>query len=179
MVPKRIWSPQVKSIYEEPEDIIDQSENLDFLFGEAGKTVLKHKHSLPPRDDITRWNKDKHEEVFNKNINWSDCPDEHKPVITAILQEYWDVMDPEGALNHVMGYEFQVDTGNHALTCAKTPRYGPHESSVMNKLLTALDKKGVIKPDYGPYGAIIVLAAKPNQGHVHWSEYVFRLCVSY
>ena len=64
-------------------------------------------------------------------------------------------------------------------TCAKTPRYGPHESSVMNKLLTALDEKGVIEPDYGPYGAIIVLAAKPNQGHVHWSEYVFRLCVSY
>jgi hypothetical protein len=24
-----------------------------------------------------------------------------------------------------------------------------------------------------------VLAAKPDQGHVHWTKYVFRLCVSY
>ena len=26
---------------------------------------------------------------------------------------------------------------------------------------------------------MIVLAAKPNQGHVHWKEYVFWLCVSF
>jgi hypothetical protein len=44
---KRIWRPQVKSIYEELEDSIDPLENLDFLFREAGKMVLKHKHSLP------------------------------------------------------------------------------------------------------------------------------------
>ena len=33
--------------------------------------------------------------------------------------------------------------------------------------------------DDGPWGSPIVLASKPNQEHKHWSEYVFRLCVSY
>ncbi len=37
----------------------------------------------------------------------------------------------------------------------------------------------IIEEDEGPYGAMIVLAAKPNQKHVHWTEYVFRLCMSY
>mgnify|MGYP001801234324 CR=1 FL=1 len=49
----------------------------------------------------------------------------------------------------------------------------------MNKLLADLESQGVIEDDFGPYGAMIVLAAKPNQGHVHWKEYVFRLCVSF
>jgi hypothetical protein len=42
-----------------------------------------------------------------------------------------------------------------------------------------LETKKIIKDDDGPYGAMIVLAAKPNQENVHWSEYVFRLYVSY
>jgi hypothetical protein len=43
----------------------------------------------------------------------------------------------------------------------------------MPKLLDALDSQGVIEDDTGPYGAMIVLAAKPNQGHLHWTEYTF------
>ena len=49
----------------------------------------------------------------------------------------------------------------------------------MRKLLAGLEDQGVITDDFGPYGAMIVLAAKPNQGHVHWTEYIFRLCVSF
>jgi hypothetical protein len=49
----------------------------------------------------------------------------------------------------------------------------------MTRLLSELETKKIIEDDDGPYGAMIVLAAKPNQEHVHWSEYVFRLCVSY
>jgi hypothetical protein len=49
----------------------------------------------------------------------------------------------------------------------------------MGKLLQELEVQEVIEDDSGPYGAMIVLAAKTNQEHVHWTEYVFRLCVSY
>jgi hypothetical protein len=49
----------------------------------------------------------------------------------------------------------------------------------MRKLLDALEGQGVIEDDSGPYGATIVLAAKLNQGHLHWTEYTFRLCVSF
>jgi hypothetical protein len=49
----------------------------------------------------------------------------------------------------------------------------------MTQLLSELETKKIIEDDDGPYGAMILLAAKPNQEHVHWSEYVFSLCVSY
>ena len=42
-----------------------------------------------------------------------------------------------------------------------------------------MEKKGLIEDDDGPWGSPVVLASKPNQEHVHWSQYVFRLCVSY
>ena len=48
----------------------------------------------------------------------------------------------------------------------------------MEKLLETLEEQSVIENDTGPYGAMIVLAAKPNQEHVHWVDYTFRLCVS-
>jgi hypothetical protein len=42
-----------------------------------------------------------------------------------------------------------------------------------------LEKKGIVEDDEGPWGSQIVLASTPNQDHVHWSSFVFRLCVSY
>ena len=61
-VERRIWRSQVKSKYIEPETEIDPSESLDFLFENAGKTVLKHKTTLPPRDDIISFSREKHQE---------------------------------------------------------------------------------------------------------------------
>jgi hypothetical protein len=40
-VPKRIWRPQVQSRYEEPEDLLDTSGNLDWLFQDNGKVILE------------------------------------------------------------------------------------------------------------------------------------------
>jgi hypothetical protein len=49
----------------------------------------------------------------------------------------------------------------------------------MERLTKTLEAKGLIEDDFGPYGAMAVLAGKPGQEHVHWSEYIFRLCISY
>jgi hypothetical protein len=46
-------------------------------------------------------------------------------------------------------------------------------------LVEKLKKKGIVKDDEGPWGSHIVLASKPSQGHVHWSQFVFQLYVSY
>ena len=141
--------------------------------------MLKHKNILPPRDDIITFSGKEHQRCFDDLIQWRDCPLEHRPVIEALIHEYWDIFDPSGALRTIRGYLFNIDVGNHKPVCCKPPRYGPHESVVMNKLLAVLEDQGVIEDDEGPYGAMIMLAAKPNQGHVHWKEYVFRLCVSF
>ena len=49
----------------------------------------------------------------------------------------------------------------------------------MEKLVHALEQNGLVEDDDGPWGALIVLAAKAHQSHKHWSEYIWRLCVSY
>ena len=146
-VERRIWRAQVKSEYVEPEVKIDPSESLDFLFEHAGKTVLKTTKKLPERDDIIVFSKERHQQCFEKVIQWRDCPLEHRPVIDAMIHEYWNVFDPAGALRTILGYEFSIDTGAHKPVCCKPPRYGPHESVVMRKLLAVLEDQGVIKDD--------------------------------
>ena len=97
-VERRIWRAQVKSEYIEPEVEIDPSESLDFLFENAGKTMLKTTKELPVRDDIIVFSHERHQHAFDKVIQWRDCPLEHRPVIDAMTREYWDVFDPAGAL---------------------------------------------------------------------------------
>ena len=63
--------------------------------------------------------------------------------------------------------------------CCKHHRYGPHELKVIDKLADQLQRNGLIEDDDGPWGAIIVLAAKPHQEEVPWDKYKWRLCVSY
>ena len=76
-VEKRIWRAQVKSQCIEPEDEIDPSESLDYLYENAGKTVLKAKKSLPPRDDIIMFATEEHQKCLDHLIQWRDCPLEH------------------------------------------------------------------------------------------------------
>jgi hypothetical protein len=58
-------------------------------------------------------------------------------------------------------------------------RYGPHESKEISKPCRHLENNGLIDDDNGPWGAIIVLAAKPNQEDIPWHEHIWRICVSY
>ena len=96
-----------------------------------------------------------------------------------LIKQFWDVFAEEGVRNHIRGALFHVDTGEIKPVCCKSPRYGPHETRVIDDLVSKLEKNGLVEDDDGPWGAMIVLAAKPNQEHVHWSQYVWRLCVSY
>ena len=79
----------------------------------------------------------------------------------------------------IQGFTFQIDAGDMEPVCCKDHYYGPHETKVINKLVNQLEEKGLIENDEGPWGAIIVLAAKPHQEEIPWNEYKWRLCVSY
>jgi hypothetical protein len=176
---KRVWRAQVRSEYVEPEQEIDENDQLDYIFKNAGKTALKTKVDLPPRDDVILWNEAKHGEELKDNFQKRDCPEEHLPVVQYLIQQYWDIFCREGALRPICGFQFRIDARNHPPTTCKVPRYGPHESMIMKKLLGKLFNAEVIEIDEGPYGAMVVLAQKPNQEHKHHSEYIFHLCVSY
>lgn len=177
-VPKRVWRPQVKNTYEEPE-FQDLAETMDWLFEDSGKVAAKHKAGPEPRNDIIVFDPIRHQQRLDENMQWRDCPEGMKGPIEAIVKEFWDVFDATGMKRHILGYEFNIDTATVQPICCKQPRYGPHETRVITQLANALEAKGLIEDDEGPWGAMVVLAAKPNQGHVHWSEYIFRLCVSY
>ena len=110
VVERRIWRAQVKSQYVEPEIDLDPSEGLDYLYENAGKTVLKTRKILPPRDDIIVYSEERHRQCFNKIIQWRDCPQEHRPVIEALIHECWDIFDPSGTLRTIRGYLFNIDT---------------------------------------------------------------------
>ena len=53
------------------------------------------------------------------------------------------------------------------------------ESRVINDLVENLERNGLTEDSDGPWGAPVVLAAKPKQELMHWSEYIWRLCVSF
>ena len=61
------------------------------------------------------------------------------------------------------GFSFHIDTGSYLPICCKPPRYGTHESEVILNLVGKLDKNGVVEDDDGPWGALVVLVAKPHQ----------------
>jgi hypothetical protein len=166
-------------VYEEPEELLDTSGDLDWLFEEHGKVGIEDKKELPPRDDLILFNPEVHAKEIDDNIQWRGCPPEHQIVLRAIIEKFFDVFAQEGMQNHIRGFEFNIDTGKVKPICCKQPQYGPHESRVIVALVEKLEKKGIIEDDEGPWGSPIVLASKPDQAHVHWTKFVFRLCISY
>ena len=169
----------MKSQYVEPEIELDPSSSLDWIHEGRGKTIATEQNELPPRSDLITFDPNRHSEELRQELQFRDCPGVWQPVINTIVRMYWDVFSPEGLQNPIRGFQFSIDTGTREPVCCKPPRYGPHEARIIDKLSAELDRMGITEDDHGPWGALCVLAAKPNQEHVHWSEYVFRLCVSY
>ena len=94
-------------------------------------------------------------------------------MIIALIKAFWDVFTEEGFVKQIHGIQFHIDTGDTKPICCTLPDYGPHETRVITQLMVTLLKNGLCKPDDGPYGFPSVLAAKPHQEHVHWSNYIW------
>ena len=164
---KRPWRPQVTSEYQEPECFPDPLSDMHIIFQDYGKSLWCTKSPLPPRDDIIKFIPTQHEEEIKRNLQWRECPDRLRPEVESIIKTYWDVFAEEGVRKNIRGVQFNVDTGQIKPVCCKPPRYGPHESRVIEDLVSKLERNGLVEDDDGPWGALIVLAAKPNQDHVH------------
>src|SRR5210317_1141195 len=159
-VPKRVWRPKAKNVYEEPETTLN--DNLEWMFEDMGKVMIKEKAAVPSqRDDadVIHWHKSIYEEELQKNLQWRDCPEEWRPIFEAVVKEFWDVFAKEGMMKPILGYLFHVNTGTSKPITCKQPRYGPHESRVIVKLSKALEQKDLIEDGDGPWGAQVVLAS--------------------
>ena len=69
-VPKRIWRPQMKSTYIEPEFELDPSSSLDWIYEGRGKVLAKERNELPPRTDLIMFDKEKHEKELTKELQF-------------------------------------------------------------------------------------------------------------
>ena len=176
---KRVIRTKMKCSYAKPEYIPNEADMIDHIFEEYGRVLYKKKNSLPPRHDITQYDNSKHDKEFTNTIQWGQCPEEHQEDIISILREYWDVFAQEGMKKPMHGFFFNINTGVSYPVSCKPPRYGTHESRIILKVVEGLKRDGIIKDNDGPWGALVMLAAKPNQEHKYWAEYIWRLCISY
>eukprot|EP00957_Ditylum_brightwellii_P202439 15330188-Ditylum_brightwellii.AAC.1 len=176
--PTKIYRPKPQSMYREPDlgpDLLDGV----WVQEELGKSLKRQPEELPERNDIATFDCRADMKELTEGLKLEGCPEELHGPITNLVKEYWDVFCADGLRKPIRGFSFQVDTGNSQPVCCKTPRYGPRESQVIRKLIGKLEDNGVIEDDDGPWGAQVVLAAKPHQEGVAWQDLKWRLCVSY
>ena len=74
-----------------------------------------------------------------------------------------------------------INTGNHAPVACRQPRYGMHETPIMQKTIDKLIKLGfIIRDSTSPWTSRITLASKPHQESVTEIEkYEWRFCINY
>ena len=166
-MPPKIYRPPIPSSYIEPEELPDPLEGMECLHKPLGQSLWRAKQKPPPRRDIILFNPQNHQRELDKNTNWEGCSEFHRILITRILKEFWDVFAQEGLRNPIIGFQFVVDTGAAAPVCCRPPRYGFNEAPVIKNISRGLKENGIIEEDTGPWGAMIVLAAKPGQENVH------------
>jgi hypothetical protein len=174
-----VYRPKLPSLYVEPDLGADLLDGMELIHKEYGRSIRQAVDPLPERTDSIAFDPLIHQKEFDSNIRWGLCPVEHQATITDIVRRHWDCFAEEGLKKHIRGFSCRIDTGDVAPICCKQPRYGPHEASVMTKLVYHLQQNGLIEDNYGPWGALIVLASKANQEEIPWHEYIWRLCVSY
>ena len=90
------------------------------MFRDYGRSLKQAKDPLPTRDDVME---------FDVQINKKELENSLK------LQGY--PSDLQYKVKWV--FSFHIDKGRHSLICCKPPRYSPHNSEFMRKLVERLD----------------------------------------
>ena len=139
---------------------------MEWVFRDYRISLNQEKDPLPIRDDVVEFDIQTNAKDFENNLKLHGWPSDLQEKVKEVVTDYWDVFCEDGFRRPIRGFSFQIDTSNHPYICWKPPRYVPHESEVIRKLAERLDKNGVLGEDYRPWGALLVLASKPNQENV-------------
>ena len=91
------------------------------------------------------------------------CPSDLQDKFKELVAEYWGVFCEDGFRRTVRGFPFHIDTGNHLSICCEPPMYVPDVSEIVLNLVESLDTNSVVEYDDGPWGELVVLAAKLHQ----------------
>ena len=169
LAPLKIWQPKPKDRYIQL-DYGNEIDNDLFLFPACGHAVT---HARKPpvtsdRSDIRHWDAARDTAKFTADLRiGSAATSITRGRLEHLIQQYWDCFYKEGASKPVIGFTFAIDTGGSPPICCRRPRYGVHESPVIMAHIRDLLANGWITECQGPWGSMIVLAAKPHQGGYH------------
>ena len=171
-VPKTKWRPKASSLWTEEENNQNPHHDFNFQFQQKSNHVLRkyNEASLPPPNP-------KFHRVYDNSIDSKELEanlrlDSSTPIdiqkrIRKFVIEFWDVFSEAGVCIPIRGYEMIINTGNHAPVACRQPRYGMHETPIMQKTIDKLIKLGfIIRDSTSPWASRITLASKPHQESV-------------
>ena len=153
-----------------------------YIFKPLGKSIKCAASWTPrPRSDVIPWNISLFQEELDNNFNIGSTTDEsNRNAVIQIIKDNWDSFCEVGAARPMLDFEFCIDTGDAKPTCCRQPKYGVHEGKIMSKQISDLENNNWIRDCTGPWGALLLLAAKPHQEScTNIDEFVWRLCVTY
>ena len=143
--------------------------------------TLSQLWTLISRSDIITWCSSLYQKEFDENFNIvSTVSDSTRHVVIQIIYNNWDSFCEVGVAQPMLDFEFYIDTGNAKAVCSHQPTYSVHETKIITYYITKLENNKWIRDCTGPWGALLLLAAKPHQEFcVHIDNFCWRLRVSY
>lgn len=94
----------------------------------------------------------------------SHLPKPQKTLIIKFVQEYWDVFRIGGVSIPIVGYEMVIDTGTNSPVAVPQPRYGMHESPIMELAIADLLKKVISR----------LTQHHPGRPELHWRQNLIK-----
>ena len=164
-LPPKIWRPKVTSKYTLPDYSNDVDKGI-FDYKCYGKCVFRPKHSWDPgtRSDIITFKKTTDSEELTNDLRIGASAS--KPIRTRVIilvQKYWDSFAKKGCKRPIIGFDFSIGTGTAKPVCCKKTTCGFYKNNIIMQQITELLNNRWIRLCQGPWGSIIVLAAKPHQ----------------
>lgn len=188
VTPKPKRRKRASNVFIDDRGFPDQSDEFDtILHNVSGGPILrKRKHPAPALDDIdpafaSQYVEAQHGAKLRKELDLSHLDPTIREQVYALVQKYWSVFDDKGQHVPVKDYECVIDTGNAKPIAMKKIHYGPRETPIMRKCISALLELGHIRQIHdGQWLFKALLAPKPHQESItNIDDFVWRFCVNY
>jgi hypothetical protein len=112
---------------------------------EGGIILQKLKHPAPPLDKVDAlffctYNKANHGEQMQRDLDLSHLKPQVRDRVNTLVKKYWPVFEKNGVFTPVKHYECVIDNGDSLPIAIKKILYGPKETPIMRRAITALEK---------------------------------------
>ncbi|KAL3786998.1 hypothetical protein HJC23_005509 [Cyclotella cryptica] len=117
----------------------------------------------------------KHSSKLKSELNLDHLEPVVQSKLVGLVKKYWPVFADECRFFPLRDYECVIDTGNARPICVKNINYGPRETPIMLKCISALKKINQIsQTQKGQWLFKALLAPKPHQEHdTHIEDFVW------